>query len=436
VSADCGELLRAPLFHTPRNPFFEDGALVCHEDGGLLIRDGRIAASGDYSTVRAENPLAAERDMRGGFLLPGLVDAHVHFPQLRVLGSWGRSLLDWLEHCALPEEARMSDPAYGAQVAREFVHALAAHGTTTAMVFGAHFSGATAALFEAARISGLRIATGLVLSDRLLRPDLHISAEAAYRESSALIRKFHNCDRLLYAVTPRFALSASEAILDVCRTLRAEHADLRFHTHLNENPAEIAAVRRMFPWAADYFAIYERFGLCGRGAVMAHNVDPGDGELERLSATATAVAHCPASNAALGSGIFPMHRHLRAGVGFALGTDVGGGTGFGVLKEGLQAYLMQRVAAEPVILDGAKLLYLATKAGASAMMLDGETGDFEPGKSADFVYLRPRPNTPLAVVTEQAASPERILAALFTLAGPESVREVRVAGSIVYENDD
>jgi guanine deaminase len=97
---------------------------------------------------------------------------------------------------------------------------------------------------------------------------------------------------------------------------------------------------------------------------------------------------------------------------------------------------MQRVAAEPVILDGAKLLYLATKAGASAMMLDGETGDFEPGKSADFVYLRPRPNTPLAVVTEQAASPERILAALFTLAGPESVREVRVAGSIVYENDD
>jgi guanine deaminase len=430
------ELLRAPLFHTPRNPFYEDGALVCHEDGGLLIRDGRIADCGDYSSLRARNPEAAVIDLRGGFLLPGLVDAHVHFPQLRVLGSWGRSLLDWLEHCALPEEARMSDAAYAAGTAREFVHALVSHGTTTAMVFGAHFSGATAALFEAAEVSGLRIAAGLVLSDRLLRPDLHIDANAAYAQSSELIRKFHKRGRLLYAVTPRFALSASEAILEVCKTLRTEHPDLRFQTHLNENHAEIAEVRRLSPWAQDYFEIYERFGLCGRGAVMAHNVHPMDRELDRLSATSTTIAHCPASSAALGSGTFPMHRHLRARVPFALGTDVGGGTGFGILKEGLQAYLMQRVAAEPVILDGARLLYLATKAGASALALDHETGDFEPGKSADFVYLRPRAQTPLAAVIDQAATPERILTALFTLAGAETIRQVRVAGSIVYENDD
>jgi guanine deaminase len=430
------ELLRAALFHTPRNPFYESGALVCHEDGGLLIRDGRVAACGDHSTLRAENPQAASNDLRGGFLLPGFIDAHVHFPQLRVLGSWGRSLLDWLEHCALPEEARMSDAAYAAATAREFVQALASHGTTTAMVFGAHFSDATTALFEAAEDAGLRIASGLVLSDRQLRPDLHITADAAYAQSSALIQKFHKRGRLLYAVTPRFALSCSEAILDVCRALRAEHPDLRVQTHLNENLTEIAEVRRISPWAQDYFEIYERFGLCGRGAVMAHNVHPLDRELDRLSATSTAVAHCPASNAALGNGIFPMHRHVRARVPLALGTDVGGGTGFGLLKEGLQAYLMQRVAKEPVTLDGAKLLYLATKAGASALALDHETGDFEIGKSADFVYLRPRPETPLAAVVEQARTPERILAALFTLAGTETVRQVRVAGSIVYENDD
>jgi guanine deaminase len=430
------ELLRAPLFHTPRNPFFEENALVSHEDGGLLIRDGRIAVCGDYSTVRAANPQAETRDLRGGFLIPGLIDAHVHFPQVRILGCLGRSLLDWLEHCALPEEARMSDAVYAAQVAREFVHALASHGTTTAMVFGAHFTAATAALFEAAEASGLRIAAGLVLSDRYLRPDLRITAEAAYRESSALIRRFHQRGRLLYAVTPRFALSASEALLDVCRTLRIEHDGVRVHTHLNENPAEIEEVRRAFPWAADYFAIYERFGLSGPGAVMAHSVHSGDGEIERLSATATAVAHCPASNAALGSGIFPMQKHLRARATFALGTDVGAGTGFGILKEGLQAYLMQRVAADPVMLDGAKLLYLATKAGAVAMVLEGETGDFESGKSADFVYLRPPPSSPLAAVIGQAASADQILAALFTLAGAETVREVRVAGSVVHENND
>ena len=428
------ELLRATLFHTPRNPFFESDSLVFQEDGALLIHDGRIAACGDYSALSAQHPDAVCTDLRGGFLLPGLIDAHVHFPQVRVLGTLGRSLLDWLEHSALPEEARMSDVAYATATAREFVHALVSHGTTTAMVFGAHFSGATAALFEAAEIAGLRIASGLVLSDRELRPDLHMNAEAAYRESTALIRKFHKRGRLLYAVTPRFALSCSEAILEVCKTLRAENPDLRFQTHLNENAEEIAEVRRKFPWAADYFSIYERFALCGHGAVMAHNIHPMESELVRLAATSTAIAHCPASNAALGSGIFPMHRHLAARVPFALGTDVGAGTGFGILKEGLQAYLMQRVAAEPVTLDGAKLLYLATKAGASALALDHEVGDFGHGKSADPVYLRPRPQTALAAVIEQAETPDRILTALFTLAGPESVSQVRLGGSIVYEN--
>ena len=131
-----------------------------------------------------------------------------------------------------------------------------------------------------------------------------------------------------------------------------------------------------------------------------------------------------------------MHRHVRARVRFALGTDVGGGTGFGILKEGLQAYLMQRVAPEPVILDGTKLLYLATKAGAAALALDHETGDFQAGKSADFVYLRPRPHTPLAAVVDQAESPDSILAALFTLAGAETSARCASPDPSSYENDD
>ncbi len=114
------ELIRAPLFHTPANPFHEERALVCHEDGGLLIRDGRIAASGDYSTLRAMHPEAATLDWRGGFLLPGFVDTHVHFPQTRIIGGLGRSLLDWLHQVALPEEARMADGAYAASTATRF----------------------------------------------------------------------------------------------------------------------------------------------------------------------------------------------------------------------------------------------------------------------------------------------------------------------------
>jgi guanine deaminase len=425
-------VLRAPLFHTPRNPFRESSALECFEDGGLLIRDGRVAACGDYASLRDAHPDVPTVDLRGGFLLPGFIDTHIHFPQLRVIGGLGRSLLDWLEHCALPEEARMADHSYACRVAREFVHALVSHGTTTALVFGAHFAPATAALFEVAQAAGLRIAAGQVLSDRRLLPELHQTPERAYRESSLLIDRFHRHGRSRYAVTPRFALSTSEAMLEVCQTLLGEHEGLLVQTHLNENVDEIAEVKRLFPWASDYLAVYERFGLSRSNAVMAHDVHPTESELGRLAAGGTTVAHCPSSNAALGSGLFPLKRHIQAGVHCALGTDVGGGIGFGMPKEALQAYLLQRIAPDGMLLNPSHLLYLATLAGAEALGLADETGDFRTGKSADFVYLRPPSDSPLAAVLEREQSPEQVLAAIFTLAGAESVREVRIAGSVVY----
>ncbi len=429
---DRGEIVRAPLFHTPANPFFEGGALESHADGALLIREGEIAACGDYGSLRAAHREAETTDLRGGFLLPGLIDTHIHFPQLRVLGSLGKELLGWLEEFALPEEARMAELSYACDTARRFVHAVAAHGTTTALVFGAHFSAATAALFEAADAFGLRIVSGMVLSDRLLLPELLQTPENAYCDCTELIRRFHGRGRSLYAVTPRFALSASEAMLEVCETLISEHPALRFQTHINENRLEIEEVRRLFPWARDYLDVYERFHLTGPHAVMAHSVHTTADELERLAASHTAISHCPCSNAALGSGLFPLRRHIEARVACALGTDVGGGTGFGMLKEALQAYLLQRVAPEGYLLEPAHLLYLATRAGAEALGLEKEVGDFTPGKSADFVYLRPPENSPLAAVIERADSLERVLAALFTLGDSASVFEVRVGGNPIY----
>jgi guanine deaminase len=337
-----------------------------------------------------------------------------------------------LQECALPEEIKMADMSYACQTARSFLHALASHGTTSALVFGAHFAPAMAALFESAEASGLRVISGLVLSDRRLRPELHKTPEAAYRDSVSLIRRFHDRGRLRYAVTPRFALSTSEAMLEVCQTLMREHEGLRLQTHLNENRLEIDQVTKVFPWAKDYLAVYERFGLSTRAAVMAHNVHPTDPELERLAESGTTIAHCPSSNAALGSGVFPLRRHIEARVRCALGTDVGGGIGFGMLREGLQAYLMQRVVSDGYLLGPAHLLYLATRAGAEALGLESEVGDFSQGKAADFIYLRPPADSPLAEVVSNAETPERILAALFTMAGPESVSEVRVEGSVVY----
>ena len=92
-----------------------------------------------------------------------------------MIGAMGLELMDWLRLRALPEEARMADSAYAAAVASEFVSGLAASGTTTALVFGSHFPGAQEALFAAAVAGGLRVFSGLVVSDRGLLPSLQVS---------------------------------------------------------------------------------------------------------------------------------------------------------------------------------------------------------------------------------------------------------------------
>ena len=433
MSQHTGPLIvRSTILHTPRSPFREPDALECFTDGALLLADGVIQAVGEYAAVHTSHPLVPVHDLSGGVVLPGFIDTHVHFPQLRIIGGLGCGLLDWLNRYALPEEIRMGEPDYARAVAGEFVNALASHGTTTALVFGSHFHDATAMLFEAAHAKGIRIVSGLVLSDRLLPEPLRNTAACAYEESRALIERFHGRDGLRYAVTPRFALSASEAMLEVCQALMHDFPDVGFQTHLNENTQEIADVLHAFPGAPHYLSAYDRFGLVGPRSVFAHNVHPAECELERLAGAGSAVAHCPCSNAALGSGFFPMGRHLAAGVRFALGTDVGAGTGFGMLKEALQCYLLQRLMPDGFALAPAHLLYLATRAGAESLGIEAETGDFTPGKSADFVCLHPPGGSVLAAALSQAESAERVLSALLTLAGAESVREVRVRGRVVH----
>jgi guanine deaminase len=222
-------------------------------------------------------------------------------------------------------------------------------------------------------------------------------------------------------------------MLAECGELLGFVKGLLFTTHMNETLDEISLVRSTFPWARDYLATYERYGLLGDASVFAHNVHPTDDELGRLAMAGACVAHCPSSNAFLGSGLFPFRRHLDAGVRVALGSDVGAGTGFGVLKEGLMAYSMQMLlSGDGVRLGPAELLWLATGAGARGLGLADEVGDFSVGKSADFVLVRPPAGSTLAAVLARSESMEEALGAVFTLAREESIAEVRVAGEVVW----
>jgi guanine deaminase len=420
-------LYRAQAIDTPDDPF-TGGAMRADADAGLLVEDGVIVERGAFADLRSRHPGADLVELPDGVLLPGLVDAHVHFPQVRVIGALGMPLLEWLERCALPEEARLAEATYARAVADEFVAGLLGAGTTTALVFGAHFAPAVDALFTAAAAQGLRITSGLVVSDRMLRTDLHTSAQRGYDEGRALAERWHGVARSRYAVIPRFALSCSDDLLASCGQLHRELTDGWFTSHINENLDEIATVGRLFG-SGSYLDSYDRHALVGPRTVLAHDVHPTDAELKRMAEAQTSVAHCPTSNAALGSGLFPLDRHLSYGVHVALGTDVGAGTGFSLFKEGLQAYFLQRLRGpDGVALTAAHLLHLATAAGAQALGLRDQVGDLGVGRRFDAIWVRPRPGTPLDIGIRHSNGPEEALARVFALATSHDVAQVWIDG--------
>jgi len=424
-------LFRGTFVDTPVSPF-AGGTLRSEADGGICVRDGVIVDRGAFDSVRARRPDDDVVDLGGGLVLPGFVDTHVHFPQVRMIGALGMPLLDWLERSALPEEARLVDDDYARAVAEEFLGGLSAAGTTTALVFGAHYASAVDILFAQAAQRGLRITSGIVVSDRILRPDLLTTAQLAHDEGRALAGRWHGVGRLRYAVIPRFSLSCSEAMLDSCAALLGEIEGAWFTSHVNENLAEVATVGQLFESCHDYLATYDRHGLVGSRSVFAHNVHATPGELDVLAATGAGVAHCPTSNAALGSGLFPLREHVQHGVRVALGSDVGAGTGFSLLKEGLQAYFVQQLLADRGLpLTPAHLLHLATAAGAEALGLADQVGDFEVGKQFDALWLRPAAGSTLDIGLRRAEGPEQSLAKAFALGTPADVASVWVGGRVL-----
>lgn len=429
-------LYRATVMHTPGDPFVDGAqlALEVDEDGGVVVRDGIVVATGDFTSLRDAHPDEPVEEL-GGILVPGFVDTHVHYPQIRAIGGLGMPLLDWLDKCALPEECRLGEQDYADMLAHEFLDRLLHSGTTSALVFGSHFAGAMEALFAGADERGVNITSGLVLSDRILPEPLLTTADRALTESAGLIERWHGKGRLRYAVTPRFSLSASDDILAACGDLMG--GDVWFTSHINENLAEVATVADLFPGSRDYLDTYHRHGLVNERTVLAHNVHATDAELDLMGERGAWAAHCPSSNSALGSGLFPLRRHVERGVGVALGSDVGAGTGLYMPKESLQAYFMQQLlGADGLPLAPAHLLYLATRAGARALGIDHRVGDFSPGKEFDAVLWQAPLNSDLDVNLRYAVDASDALARIFALATPSDVHGVWLRGVRVRVKGD
>lgn len=420
-----GEFLS--LAHDPA----EGPDAVRHEaDGLLVIEGGRILARGPYADVRPRFPGLAVEHLEG-LIVPGLIDAHVHYPQLGRIASHGAQLLDWLERHIFPAEKAFADPAHAAAVADEFLGELLRHGTTSALVFGTVHAASVEAFLAAAEARDLRMICGKVLMD--LGPEgLRDTVDAARVETEALIAKWHGRGRLGYAVTPRYALTSSDEQLAMAGALLAAHPGVLLHTHLAENKAEIAAVAARFTEAVDYLDAYDRFGLVTDRSVFAHGVHLPDRSCERLAESGAGIAVCPSSNFFLGSGMFDFAQGQRHGVRLGLGSDIGAGTSLSLLHNAGLAY--QAGLPGGYVLDPFRALWLATGGSARLLHIDGEVGMLAEGQEADFVVLDDGATPLMARRTAGATLAERLFA-LQVLGDDRAVRQTYVLGRCVWDRD-
>ncbi|MFL6570350.1 MAG: guanine deaminase [Burkholderiales bacterium] len=415
---------RGTLVYFTGDPRVDRGALRFIEDGLLLLDGGRIVSAAPYD----ERPGVDIVDYRGKLLIPGFVDAHVHSAQTDVIASPSDSLLDWLERHTFPAEARFADAAYAHQASEYFIDELLRNGTTTAAVFPSVHPESVDALFEAAERRGLRMAAGKVMMDRHCPQAVRDEAESSYRDSQALIRRWHGRARLAYAVTPRFAPTSSERQLELAGRLLEDHAGVLLQTHLSETEEEVRWVRQLFPWANDYLDVYERYGMIRPGALFAHCLHLEGAEWDRLAAGGAAAVHCPSSNLFLGSGLFDLAAACRSGAAVCLGTDVAGGTSFSMLRTMHDAHKVARMRRLPFdALDG---FYLATLGGATALGMQERIGSFQPGREADFIVLRPDATPLLARRMAQAESIEARLFLLMTLGDERAVEATYILGEM------
>lgn len=432
-------ILRGDLLDFTEDPGFvaprEAPGVRFRPDHLILIDGGQIAA-----VQPAQQPLAADwqqvavTDHRGRLILPGFIDTHVHCPQLDVIASFGTELLDWLNTYTFPAERRYVDPAVSYAGAQRFVKALWAHGTTSAVVFPTVHKVSAQALFETAAAQQMRMITGKVLMDRNAPDGLRDDVEQAQADCVDLIDRWHGRDRQAFAVTVRFAPTSTPEQLQMAGRLCQTYAGTYMQTHVAENRAEVQWVQSLFPTARSYLDVYDRDGLIGPRAVLAHGIWLDDNDRAVLRDSGAQIAHSPSSNLFLGSGLFDWATAQREGVNVSLASDVGGGTSLSMLRNMADAYKIQ--AMQGTRLTAWKALHTATLGAAQHLGLADEMGRIEPGCMADLAVWQWAVG-PVAEHRDSLAQTslhERVFAWM-TLGDERNLVSTWIAGRPVYSAD-
>ncbi len=381
------KIIRGSFLDFVNDPFYQSEADSVRylPDGLLVVESGKIKAFGTYESLKEQYANDEITSYRDKLITPGLIDLHVHYPQTEMIAAYGEQLMEWLDQYTFPTEAKFKDAEYARQIASFFLDELLRNGTTTAVILTTIFPQSVEAIFTEAQSRQMRIIAGQMLMTRNAPDFLLNDAQTAYAQTREQIQQWHGLDRLLYAITPRFAITSTPEELSLAGKLKAEFPDVYVHTHLAENVQEVQFTAELFPESKDYLNVYEQFGLVSDRTILAHCIQLDDSAFVRLSDAGAAIAFCPTSNLFLGSGLFKLNqaKSTQTPIKVGLATDVGGGISLSQLKTMSEAYKVMQLQNESLSVFQA--FYLATLGAAKALSLEDRIGSFEPGKEADFV---------------------------------------------------
>lgn len=450
---DIAQVISGNAFHTPRRGQLEvlEGCVIAVDMLGKIVSVTRPGNPG-HSAVLKDAAAADKLELlpENTYLIPGLVDLHIHAPQWPQLGkALDAPLEDWLHQYTFPLEAKFADPAYAWEVYDDLVSTLLAHGTTTAVYFGSVDLKSNVILAEACLRHGQRAVIGKVAMDH---PETcpedyrDASAEDAISKTRDFIRALRdlqsNRETLVHpAITPRFIPSCTNALLHGLGALAGE-ADCRVQTHCSESDWEVAHVRDRLG-KTDTEALSD-FGLLTDKTVLAHANFITSGDMDRIAAAGSAIAHCPLSNAYFANAVFPARQALERGLKLGLGTDISGGFSPSLFDAARIALVASRHAASgtdpsaPADVRGSgeaplsttDVFWLATKGGGEAV--DLPVGAFAEGYHFDALAVRAHAASS-GFRINSTDTPQDIFEKLVLTAGASSIARVWVAGSAVAD---
>ncbi|ORZ23306.1 hypothetical protein BCR42DRAFT_404456 [Absidia repens] len=369
------------------------------------------------------------------FIIPGLIDTHIHAPQYPFTGTCtDLPLTEWLNKYTFPCEGKFEDTEWAKTVYNALVRRLLRNGTTTAVYFASIHLEATQILADTTLALGQRSLVGLVSMDRNA-PDKYVdTTETAIAKAEKFIQyclQKQQPTRLIPVITPRFIPTCTIPLLEQLGGL-AKKYNVPVQSHISESKDEVAFVHALHPDVESDTTLFDDCGLLTNRSIMAHGVHLSDKDVQTMAQRGSGVAVCPLSNAYFANGLFSATRFFQQHqLKMGLGTDVAGGYSPSMMNSMRQAVISSSFWQDPALqVDWKTALYMATLGGADMIGLGDVIGSFAESKQLDALMIDLRtPNSPIDLLWDESI--ELLVEKFINVGDDRCIIDVIVGGKFV-----